>query len=395
MSSKRTVLTLVAYYLPGYKSGGPVRTIANMVEQLGGDLSFQIVTSNRDFSDAAPYPGVVVDDWNTVGNATVCYVTPGRWSFRRFVRLIRETPHDILYLNSFFDPVFTLYPLIARRLGMIPKRPLILAPRGEFSPGALVLKPVKKRLYMLVARLFGLYRDIIWQASSGLEAEDIRNAMGRVAEDIVVAPDLPGRSDEFSAVGKNARLSGAPLRICFLSRIDPKKNLDYALRVLSHVTVPVQFDLYGVIAQGKYWRDCQELLKRLPSFVHVWYHGVINHADVPRVLAGYDLFFFPTRGENFGHVIYEALSAGLPVLISDQTSWKGLDATGAGWELPLDDPGKFREVIESVAAMDDEVLAARRQAAKEYAKRVAVDEKVISANLQLFTEGMLDKTESR
>ena len=40
---KPIVLIIVAYYVPGYKSGGPVRTSANMVAQMGGDLDFRVI----------------------------------------------------------------------------------------------------------------------------------------------------------------------------------------------------------------------------------------------------------------------------------------------------------------------------------------------------------------
>ena len=59
-------------------------------------------------------------------------------------------------------------------------------------------------------------------------------------------------------------------------------------------------------------------------------------------LAKNDLFFFPAHGENYGHVIAEAMAAGCPVLISDQTAWRNLEEKGAGWDLPLDAPGRFR-----------------------------------------------------
>lgn len=61
-----------------------------------------------------------------------------------------------------------------RRLGLLPLVPVILAPRGEFSPGALGLKAWKKRPYIELTRMIGLHRGITWQASSEREAGDIR-----------------------------------------------------------------------------------------------------------------------------------------------------------------------------------------------------------------------------
>ena len=386
---KPIVLTFVGYYLPGYKAGGPVRTVANMVAMLSDELDFRIITSDRDMGDTQPYPNIVVDGWNTVGKAKVFYVSPKNRTLRCFVRLIKETPHDVLYLNSFFSPVFTQRPLLARWLGMIPRRPTIVAPRGEFSEGALALKAWKKHPYIATVKSLGIYQNITWQASSEYEADAIRRAIGITAKRIVFAPVLPHSIPDsvesaLSGAFREKRAPGDPLRVCFLSRISPMKNLDYALRVLAEVRVPVEFTIYGVAEDAAYWEQCQKLEKNLPPHVTVHYYGEIDHANVNRTLANHDLFFLPTRGENYGHVIFEALAAGLPVLISDQTPWKNLEARGVGWDLPLTAAEKFCAVIEAQAGLDDEARAAQRQSSQEYAKSIALDPQVRSDNLALF-----------
>jgi len=71
MFTKTTILTSVGFYLPGYKAGGPIRTLANMVDKLGDEFEFKIVTADRDFDDTKAYPGIKVDDLNKVGKADV------------------------------------------------------------------------------------------------------------------------------------------------------------------------------------------------------------------------------------------------------------------------------------------------------------------------------------
>jgi glycosyltransferase involved in cell wall biosynthesis len=88
--------------------------------------------------------------------------------------------------------------------------------------------------------------------------------------------------------------------------------------------------------------------------VRVTYHGSAPHDSVAETLAQYDLFFFPTLGENFGHVIIEALLSGTPALVSDQTPWSRLPDRRAGWDLPLAEPERFREVLRKCIEMDDE-----------------------------------------
>jgi len=382
---KPRILTFVGYYLPGYKSGGPVRTITNIVDHLGDELDFRIVTADRDALDTAPYPDVDVDEWNTVGKAQVFYASPRTQSLVNLARIIRGTPHDVLYLNSFFSPGFTLRPLLARRLGLIPRRPTVIAPRGEFSEGAFALKRWKKQPYKTAARALGLYGDLTWQASSEHEVKDIREAVESTAHRILVAPDLPPVPGAVSGVGQQRRRDpGFPLRVCFLSRITPMKNLDYALRVLATVRVPVEFNIVGPGRDQAYWEKCQRLIANMPEHVKVEAHGGVEHAQVASVLADHDLFFLPTRGENYGHVIAEALAAGTPVLIADTTPWRGLKEKGVGWDLALNDEGRFVAAIEEAARTMGDDYADWRMRVLSYARERLDDREIIESNLRLF-----------
>ena len=69
------------------------------------------------------------------------------------------TPHDVLYLNGVFSHRFSIIPIMLRKMHMVPQRPVIIASRGEFSLGALALKPTKKWAFLSLARLMGLYRQ--------------------------------------------------------------------------------------------------------------------------------------------------------------------------------------------------------------------------------------------
>jgi len=341
--------------------------------------------------DAEPYPKVTIDGWNPVGKAKVFYASPGNRSLRNWIRLIRETPHDVLYLNSFFSPAYTMLPLLARRLGLIPKRPTILAPRGELSGGTLALKFWKKKTYIVVGHAFGFYDDVIWHVTSHYEDSDLKKIIGssnkRTQIASVIASDLPTKFDNLSLHGLNKeRVPDEPFRVCFLSRITPKKNLDYALRVLDGVKVPIAFSIYGTIEDKSHWRHCQKLIKSLPAHVFVHYYGAIDHRDVAQELARHDLFFLPTRGENYGHVIFEAMASGLPVLISDQTPWRNLEEVGVGWDISLKDMAKFRAVLEAQVEVNGKAKEAQRLHVKQFAKRVVEDKKVLLANLKMFQD---------
>ena len=298
------VLAVVDNYLPGYKAGGPIRTLANMVDRLGDEFEFKIVTADRDFEDTKPYSKIRVDGWNSVGKADVFYMSPDRRSLSDFRRPLCSTEYDILYLNSFFSPHFTIKPLLLRGLRLIPDRPLVIAPRGEFSPGALGLKSLKKRAYIAVAKVLGLYKGAVWQASSEHEEADIRQWFGSNAR-VVIAPDLPpviSPADDPKAVKQKTK---GYLKIIFLSRISRKKNLDGALDMLKGLKGQIEFNIYGPIEDKLYWAECQRIISSLPEHIKVKYRGSIAHDKVGTVMREHDLFLLPTLGENFGHVILE------------------------------------------------------------------------------------------
>lgn len=75
----------------------------------------------------------------------------------------------------------------------------------------------------------------------------------------------------------------------------------------------------------------------------------------------------PTLGENFGHSIIEALSAGLPVIISNRTPWKNLIAEGVGADLPLEDEFEFVHQLKHFQSMGERDMENVRSACQRYA----------------------------
>jgi glycosyltransferase involved in cell wall biosynthesis len=378
-TSRLKILATVGNYLPGYKAGGQLRTMSNIADALGDEFDFRIVTSDRDAGDSAPYPGVETDRWVKVGKAEVCYVSPANRSLRRIARLLDSTPHDILYLNSFFSPVFSILPLAAMRLGLARRTPTVIAPRGEFSDGAIGIRSRKKFAYLAFYRAFLFRQPVLFHASSPLEVGEIAARIRRAHESFV-APDLaapPATLPEFKP-------SDGPFRIAFISRICPKKNLAYALEILKRVTRPVAFDIYGPREDRAYWAECEALVKTLPPNVAARYCGEIGHDGVVEAFSKHDLFLFPTLGENFGHVIVESLLAGTPVLLADTTPWNDLDADGSGRVLPLGDTARWVEAIEEFAAQVPEKRLAARFAARRRGEAVCGDKNAITANRELF-----------
>lgn len=370
------ILVFTGCYLPGYKGGGPIKTIKNLFDQTGEELSFKLITSDRDLGDTSPYAQVSYGIWNEIGNAQVFYSQPGGKGLGQTIRVLREKQHDIVYLNSFFSVRFSLVPLLAAKLL---RQKIIVGPRGEFSEGALSLKSQKKSIFIALYKLLGLHRGTVFQASSEYERNDIRRALGPKV-DIRVAENI-GAQEFVERIPK--RIDGT-LKIVFLSRISPMKNLLGALEMLKHVQQPVDYDIYGPIEDRAYWAECVEMIKTLPPQVKVTHKGELHPDEVVATLSAYDLFFLPTKGENYGHVIAEALCAGLPVLIANTTPWRNLQEQGIGWDLPLNNPGAFSTVIDQLAITPPDEHLQMRQTVLSWAKNKFSQRDAIEANIAMF-----------
>src|SRR6185437_5508431 len=89
MGSRIKVLAILDIYLPGFKGGGPTRSLANMVSRLGDRIDFRIVALDRDLGDTKPYPGIRSGRWTkSEASSTFYFSRSYQWPLR-FASLIR------------------------------------------------------------------------------------------------------------------------------------------------------------------------------------------------------------------------------------------------------------------------------------------------------------------
>lgn len=372
---KPVVLVVVGNYLPGFKAGGIVRAVVNTIDHLCGEIDFKVITRDRDLGDTAPYSRIEMNAWQPMGGALVYYLSAEAESAASLATLVNSTPHDAIWLNSFFDPL-TVKLLWKRRVGAAKLNRPIVAPRGEFAWASLQQKYPKKLAFMWMARAIGLYSGLTWHASSQLEAADIRKEMHVADPAIHYAPDFGIKAPGLTATPARDTDPDGALRLVFISRVAREKNLDYAIRILKRVRAKVVFDIYGPTADEAYWRECQKLISELPANVVVAYRGIVGAGDVVSTFARYDLFLFPSGGEAFGHVIAESLVAGTPVLTSTATAFQNLAADGLGWDIDLGREDLFVETLERLAA--DRSSHPDRRAAVQAAAAKRLDDPVVA-----------------
>ena len=334
------------HFLPGYRAGGPVTSIANLFKILDDKYDITIVTSNKDLGENNPYDIVEYDKKINYEGFNIVYLS--KIDSSMVLKTIKENEPDLIYLNSFFSTFTQLVLLLSLRKQFV--TPILLAPRGEMQENALAIKKVKKKVYLVFYKLLKLYNKVYFHATDTIEYNRIKKMFS--VNHISTLPNVP-------KVGNNNALSKKKneLNLIFVSRIRDNKNLLLALQSLANTKATVTFDIYGPVEDEAYWKKCQSAMKTLPRNISTAYKGIVHPTEISNVMRKYHALLLPTKTENFGHVIVEAMQCGVIPIISNQTPWLDLPRQKAGWDLDLKDINSFTKVVYKLYEMNSQEYA--------------------------------------
>lgn len=208
---------------------------------------------------------------------------------------------------------------------------LVTSPRGTLSSWALSRSKNVKRVLWPVQRRALSRADMLHATSEG-EYEEIR--AGGFAAPVAIIPngiDLPERVPTKEQAGIRT--------LMFLSRIHPTKGLDMLLHAWKELQSRHPEWQLKIIGRGepKHVSEVHGLAASL-ELERVSFPGPVYGEAKSRAYFDADLFVLPTRAENFGMVVAEALAHGCPVVVSQGAPWAGLGTEGGGWWIPNDVP---------------------------------------------------------
>lgn len=342
------VLAWADYYEPGYRAGGPIASLRYLALDQPADVELRLVTRCRDLGSRLPYADVPTDQWTGRSKWIVWYFSPSSLAaWIRLIRAIRRYRPDVYYCNSYFSPAFSRVPLLMIRAGILPRAPVLLAPRGELLPGALALKNRKKRYVRALSAVLGLDSMVsLWQASTTAEGREIRSALGQHARCAVVT-----NSASLQPLRMSRSRSGNRTRVLFLGRVSPIKNIHVVIEVAAALEESMDLHIYGPIDNVAYWNRCKSLIQ---GSRNIFYHSEVLTSDVAQVIREHDFLVLVSDSENFGHVVLEALRLATPVIVSETTPWSSAVAGRAGYVVPPRDRAALRETLLAAAGLSPE-----------------------------------------
>ncbi len=250
---------------------------------------------------------------------------------RSILEAAREA--DILHSHA----LWMVPGIYARQAAVRFGRPLVISPRGMLDPWSLARSRGKKRIAAWLYENRNLRAARLLHATSDLEAEAIRRyGLRQPIAVLANGIDLPGPGAAARREVLEARfpeLRGSRW-LLFLGRLDPKKGLDLLLEIWRELGARAP-DWRLVIAGpdlGGYGARIVAAVTADPELrSRTTFTGMLEGEEKSAALAHAELFVLPTRGENFGIAVAEALAHGTPVLTTTAAPWEVLRERGCGW----------------------------------------------------------------
>lgn len=324
-------------------------------------------------------PGIRINEWmDWEQKARVFYWKYGWRQIQQLKRVIKDAAPDIIYVNGIYSLYFNFLPLLlARSVGAA----LVVAPRGMLHDGALSQKAWKKKPFLFLFKLLGLPKKINWHATDETEANFIRLKMGQDVH-ISIAANLPNLLNILPAPEKKK----GELILGSIALISPMKNHLEVIKALQQVKVKVEWHIYGPVKDAAYWKQCRAMIQQLPPHIQVHYNGELPPHRLSNAMQQFQVFILPSKSENFGHALAEALSAGKPIITSVNTPFAAIESYGCGKAVTEQEiQSQLKVAIEQYAAMDATEFNTQVTAAKSYTELKFKNTDILKRYYSLFS----------
>ncbi len=371
------VFISIPWFLPAFKAGGPIQSIANLVNTFTHDIEYRIFSSNKDLNNEALI-NIVTDQWIPFNTHTKVWYASGKNTRKIIVEQAKQIKPDAIFIIGLFSWHFNIVPLLFCKASK-----KILSVRGMLHPGALTQKKWKKRLFLQVLKLFKIKRNIVFHATDKAEEDFIKAAFGNNAI-VAVAANFPHILKQEQPLFKKKNY----LILTTIALISPMKNHLLILKALANCSDSITYNIYGPIKEEAYWQLCLQQINKLPKHIVVKYHAALAPTEIENTLAQQHVFIMPSKSENFGHSIYEALSAGKPVITSLYTPWNHLIELNAGINVETD-VDEICNAINFFANLDNESYLQFVYGAGTYAETAFNKKENTNAYNKLFFDKLL------
>lgn len=265
----------------------------------------------------------------------------------RIEERVANKEFDLIHLQGVWLPIYHRIIKVAQKYDV----KYIITPRGALESWSLQQKWLKKKIALILYQKRDLNKASCILATANMEANSVRR-LG-IRSDIAIIPngvdvsEYVCRTPEFKSSVKK--------QILFLSRIHQKKGIEFLINAWEQLKI--RYSDWNVVIAGngeesyicqlkdlirsKGIEDCVEIIP--PVF------GEAKH----KLYCESSMFVLPTYSENFGMVIAEAMSCGVPCITTNGTPWQDLNDNQLGWCIELSLNNLINTISEAIELGQD------------------------------------------
>ena len=270
------------------------------------------------------------------GTSVEVKTIPQNISIRQLERVLLEGRYDLIHGQNLWIPLYHKMARVARKHGI----PYMMTPRGCLEPWCMRQKRLKKLIAFHLYQKKDLQRASCVLATAKMEADNMRALV--ISTPIAIIPNGIDVS-EYPCRPLSSKNS-VRKQIVFLSRIHEKKGIEFLIEAWEQLHR--KYSDWNVVIAGNgeeaYIADLKKMIidKGLDSCIKII--PPVFGEDKRKLYCESALFVLPTFSENFGMVIAEAMSCGVPVITTNGTPWQELNDLKLGWciNLSLDNLAK-------------------------------------------------------
>jgi glycosyltransferase involved in cell wall biosynthesis len=379
------ILHVIPSYPPATAYTGPPAALHRLCRELVAQgVEVRVATTNANGGAKLP---VAANAWTDHEGVPVFYgnrwggrgdLSPGLW---RCIRTEVANAH-LLHVTAIYSwPILSAAAACHRR-GV----PLVVSPRGSLAPEALAWRSWKKKVFMGLGGGRAFRAVAAFHASTVREEADVHRIFPGATTGVVPnGVDIPEQGDL-----DRWRSVPGPRTLLYLGRLHPHKNVDLLLRAWASCSA--RYPEVELILAGPGEAGTLSELKRMAAGLglgsRVRFAGMVRDEEKNSVLARAAVLVLPSKSENFGNVVVEALAHGTPVIASQGTPWDGLVSNRCGWWVEAEE-AKLSEAIGTALAMDTEKLRSMGRTGREWMKRDFAWP-AVAARMKDFYGGVLD-----
>lgn len=290
------------------------------------------------------------------------------------------TQFDAVHIHALFSFTSVAAGLVARIRGV----PYVVRPLGTLSTyGVARRRPWLKRLSLALFEGDILRRAAAVHFTSRAEWDEAKSIVAPLRGVVIpLGVERSPAGDERLLTREHPEIDGRRV-ILFLSRIDPKKNIEGLLRAFAVLDHGVGKPILLIAGEGtrRYRATLESLVRALDIEEGVVWLGHVDGERKAAAFAAADIFVLPSFSENFGIAVVEALLAGLPCVLGQGVAIaRDVQQAGAGVAVvPEPDPiaAAIGRILADDALRRDMIVRGRAFAEREYSL-AAMSERLVA-----------------